>query len=244
MRIFTLSILIMMSSHSFARGRDTIHVHNDLKVVPLTKNSYLHISYIPYNGSMIACNGLVYVNQGRALVFDSPVTDSGSYYLINWITEVLGATIDGLVVNHFHEDCLGGMDMFFEYGCMTFSQQRCCALAKSTGYRCTQRYFEDTLTIRVGEAEVECWYPGAAHTQDNIVSYIPDQRILFGGCMVKAMGAGYGNVSDADTKAWPQTLANVRQRYPKVKLVIPGHGNPGSKKLLNYTIDLFESYRP
>jgi metallo-beta-lactamase class B len=40
-------------------------------------------------------------------------------------------------------------------------------------------------------------------------------------------------------KAWPTTVQKVKEAYPAVQWVIPGHGEAGSQKLLDYTIQLF-----
>lgn len=236
---FVFFLLILSSLGVFARP-DTIHLHEGLKVVRLSKHTWLHISYIPYEGQRIPCNGIVYTNDGVAAILDTPVDDDMSLLLIHWIETKLKAKPKYLIVNHFHEDCLGGLAAFMDHNVETFSQRRTCKLAKNDGFGCTLRYFEDTLSLNVGNEKIECWYPGEAHTVDNIVVYIPSERLLFGGCMLKAMGAGKGNLSDANVGQWSATLTAVKNKYTKAKVLVPGHGNPGDQKLLDYTIKMFQ----
>jgi metallo-beta-lactamase class B len=88
----------------------------------------------------------------------------------------------------------------------------------------------------VGREVVLCRYFGAAHTVDNIVSWIPAESILFGGCMVRdLMTETLGNTEDADLAAWPSTIARVIAAYPGVHIVIPGHGAIGGSELLRHT---------
>ena len=61
--------------------------------------------------------------------------------------------------------------------------------------------------------------------------------------MIKAMGSGRGNLADADLKEWSKTVKAVRERFPAVGTVVPGHGDVGGPKLLDYTIDLFKKKR-
>ncbi|GAB5538856.1 MAG: BcII family subclass B1 metallo-beta-lactamase [Salibacteraceae bacterium] len=218
---------------------DTIQVSEYLQIVPLSKHCFLHISYIPYKDKPFQCNGMVYIKNGEAAVFDTPIGDEASQNLIQWIFEEHQASIKYLVINHFHEDCISGITSFVGTGCQSISQQKMCRLADLKGYNCTQRYFTESMTIDVGGTQIENRFFGAAHTEDNIVSYVPDDRVLFGGCMIKALGAGRGNTQDADLSQWSRTVSAVAEAYPKVKLVIPGHGDPGNKRLYRYTIDLF-----
>lgn len=57
--------------------------------------------------------------------------------------------------------------------------------------------------------------------------------------MVKALSArGFGNTSDADITAWPNTIAKEKDTYPDAQYVVPSHGNFGSLDLLDYTYQL------
>ena len=84
------------------------------------------------------------------------------------------------------------------------------------------------------------YYPGEAHTRDNIITWVPSERTIFGGCMVKSMNAGKGNLADANVNAWSDTVRKVKSLCPTATLVIPGHGDAGGTELLDFTIRLFE----
>jgi metallo-beta-lactamase class B len=56
------------------------------------------------------------------------------------------------------------------------------------------------------------------------------------------MQATKGFLGDANVKDWSATVRKVKQAFPSVKLVIPGHGEIGGQELLDYTIELFKSY--
>ena len=81
---------------------------------------------------------------------------------------------------------------------------------------------------------------GEGHTRDNVVAYVPSDRVLFGGCLIKELGANEGYVGDANTEAWSETVARVKRNFPEVQTVIPGHGKIGNAELLDYTILMFE----
>lgn len=86
-----------------------------------------------------------------------------------------------------------------------------------------------------------CKYLGAGHTIDNIVVWIPEEKILFGGCMLKALRwKGLGFTDDADLNEWPKTLKKLIKEFPESRIVIPGHGDYGDLSLIQHTIGLFE----
>jgi metallo-beta-lactamase class B len=66
--------------------------------------------------------------------------------------------------------------------------------------------------------------------------------VIFGGCLIKEVGAGKGNLADANTIDWSNTVRKIRDEYPDVKRIVPGHGQPGGIELLDYTIKLFDKW--
>lgn len=121
------------------------------------------------------------------------------------------------------------------------------ALLIDTGWNAAQTgaLLDDLLTVMVGDRRVELYYPGAGHAPDNIVAWVPDRRLLFGGCLVKsAVAESLGYRGDADLAAWPGSIAAVRARFPDAALIVPGHGEPGSTELYTNTLRLLEEARP
>jgi metallo-beta-lactamase class B len=53
--------------------------------------------------------------------------------------------------------------------------------------------------------------------------------------------AGKGYLGDANVADWSGTVEKVKREYPNVKIVVPGHGESGNQKLLDYTIHLFKA---
>ena len=84
------------------------------------------------------------------------------------------------------------------------------------------------------------YWLGEAHTPDNIITWIPAEKTIFGGCMVKSMDASKGYLGDANVTAWPATIEKIKSTCPSAKIIVPGHGDPGGQELLDYTIRLFK----
>ncbi len=93
----------------------------------------------------------------------------------------------------------------------------------------------------MGDEKIITKFFGEGHTRDNTVGYFPSENILFGGCLLKEPGAGKGYLGDANIKTWSGTVEKVKKEYPNVKIVVPGHGEHGDQRLLDYTINLFKA---
>ena len=211
----------------------------DLKIIELSEGLFIHVSYNMVPGfGRVASNGLIYVNGNEAMVFDTPMDDKGSRELLAWI-EQQPFRATKVVVNHHHADGLGGLDVFHEAGIQSFGHTSTVELARGIGLEPPESTFADSLTIPHGTEVVHVIYPGPAHTVDNIAAWIPEHKLLFGGCMVKSLSSNRGFVGDADTLRWAATVQHLKNRFSNAKIVIPGHGKHGDRSLLDYTIAMF-----
>src|SRR5690606_652588 len=121
-----------------------------------------------------------------------------------------------------------------------YASDKTIELAKSAGYPTPENGFKKKLTLKAGDIKVINQFLGEGHTKDNFVSYVPSDKILFGGCMIKELGAGNGNLEDANVGAWSETVSKVKSTFPEISIVIPGHGKIGGTELLDYTEGMFE----
>lgn len=213
-----------------------------LDIQAITKNTFLHISYLPTEKwGNVPCNGMIFKSGNEAVIFDTPTSDEVSNELINWVEQELKCTIKAVVINHFHVDCLGGLQAFHDRDIPSYASTKTIELATADNVIIPQRSFNTELNLPIGTQSVITEFLGAGHTFDNTISYIPSEKTMFGGCMIKAAGAGKGNLADADVAAWSNTVQQVKKKYAKVKYVVPGHGKVGGVELLDYTIEMFKT---
>lgn len=239
--IYILTLSLLISSLTLAGKEKVIYQTANLIITKLSANVFEHTSFLKTDDfGTVPCNGMIVRESDEAIVFDTPVDDVSSEELINWISETLHCKITAVVATHFHMDCLGGLQAFHQHGPPSYASAQTIELAKKNKFNIPENSIGDTFTFRVGTKEVHTRYFGKGHTSDNIVAYFPDEHTLFGGCLIKERKAGKGYLGDADTKEWPATVQQIKQAFPDVKTVIPGHGKTGNKKLLDYTIRLFE----
>lgn len=240
MRNLLLSFLIFVPFLLTAQNPDLIRISEDLEILQLTDKVYLHRSYAtvePYG--RFYSNGMIYASEGKAMVFDTPMEAEMTEQLLEWIQTELKLEIIGIVVNHHHDDCLGGLKDFHELGIPSWSTRLTQELAKEEKVEVPQNTFKKRKNLKVGSARVQLFFPGEAHTVDNMVAWLPEEKVLFGGCMVKSLKSGKGNLADANVEAWPITIERVKKKFGDAVWVIPGHGKSGGIDLLDYTIDMF-----
>lgn len=219
-----------------------VYKTNDLIITQIAENSFEHTSFKQTNDfGYVPCNGLVVKNNNEAIVFDTPTNDKGSEALIKWIQETLHCKINAIIPTHFHDDCLGGLQAFHENNIPSYAYFKTIELAIDNKYAVPKNSFSNSLVLRVGKAKIIATFFGEGHTKDNIVCYFPAEKVMFGGCLIKELDAGKGYLGDANVADWSATVMRIKKAYPDVKIIVPGHGEYGSKKLLDYTIQLFKT---
>ncbi len=240
--VFVFSFLLLACVQNTSPIQGNISKNVPVQFQKLSPRTYIHISYLDIGTpEKVPCNGMIVVNEGQAVIFDTPPDDAASRHLIAWVEDSLSAHVKAIIPTHFHQDCLGGLRAFHEKGIPSYALQRTRVFADSNRAVVPQRGFEEHLEIQIGGEQVIARFHGEGHTRDNIVGYFPAEEILFGGCMIKSLGAGEGNLADANVKAWAASVANIKAAYPDLRVVIPGHGDAGSAELFDYTIDMFAS---
>jgi metallo-beta-lactamase class B len=214
---------------------------NDLIILQISDNAFVHTSFLQTNDfGKVPCNGMIIRDKNEVVVFDTPTNDKSADALINYIKEKLGCKINAIVPTHFHNDCLGGLKSFDENNITSFAHFKTIELAKKNYTVSIQKGFNDSLKLKLGSTYAIVTFFGEGHTKDNVVGYFPNENILFGGCLIKELEATKGYLGDANVFEWSNTVKKIKQAYPNVKMVVPGHGEIGGKDLLDYTIKLFK----
>lgn len=251
MKVFIHTLLIIIISttllNCITQKQDgfkpkEIYKSNDLIITQITENSFEHTSFKQTNDfGNVPCNGLFVRNNNEVIIFDTPTNDKSSEELIKWIKETLHCKINAIIPTHFHDDCLGGLKAFDANNIPSYANFKTIDLAKENSFVAPKNSFKDSLILKVGEKNIIVKFFGEGHTKDNVVGYFPSENIIFGGCLIKAIDAGKGYLGDANITEWSSTVEKIKKEYPNVKIIVPGHGEYGNKRLLDYTIKLFKT---
>lgn len=220
------------------------YTSENLIINKVSENVYQHISFLKTDSfGKVPCNGMIAVNGHEAIIFDTPTNKENSQELINFLTKKK-YKIKVIVATHFHSDCLGGLNVFHENNIPSYALNQTIELAKKNKSAIPENGFKNQLELNAGDIKIFAEYFGEGHTSDNIIGYIPNENVLFGGCLIKALGAGKGNLEDANINEWAETVKKIKVKYPELQIVIPGHGKSGGIELLDFTIELFQKSTP
>jgi metallo-beta-lactamase class B VIM len=248
-------IVLLLAGCATAPARPDVSVgHPTAAAVPLGEvrlrqirpGVWIHVSTWQFDDGMVyPSNGLVVRDGGGLLLVDPAWGAEATASLLEVIEAKIGLPVRRAVVTHFHDDRVAGADVLASRGIEVYGTPLTRRLAAAEGNVVPADSLAGLVTpgsaVRVGPVEV--LYPGAGHAPDNLVVYVPETAVLFGGCAVhEASRKTAGNVADADLAEWPVSLRRVQDRYPEAEIVVPGHGVPGGPKLLDRSIEIIEAH--
>jgi cyclase len=207
-------------------------------VIEVAPNAY---AFIQEN---CATNAAFIVSDEGVLVIDSLMTPSLAGKLYAAIRNVTTAPIRYLINTHFHGDHVFGNQYFLpapivaHENCRTELQekfdanmqryrQREALIPELEQIRMTlpDVTFEDKMTIRLGDRVIEMSFLGRAHSNSDILTYLPDDKVLFVGDI--AVHKTLPAFPDGHITKWLTVIDETAKVDADV--VVPGHGPVGGK---------------
>jgi metallo-beta-lactamase class B len=256
MRTIFALLLFLVHAPGFAQPVVTIAPQLEARTIA----DGVHV--ITHTIAVAPANSLV-VEMGAQdiLLVDTPWLPSATVQLLDWIEKTLGKRKITAVNTHFHNDRTAGNEVLRARNIPVHGSDRTAELLRINPEKNRAGFMKlvdqeaqkeeirrlkfvepdqvfplkEGRTLTFGSRKAEIFYPGPGHTVDNVVVYIPDREVLFGGCFIVGLPK-LGNLSDADVKAWPASLKTL-QRF-KISHVIAGHGLDFSKGLIDHTAGL------
>lgn len=222
-----------------------IVIDEDIQLIHLQDSIFVHVTwhYLDAFGRFPS-NGLIIIKNGQAIMIDTPMDNDKTSRLTKYLKDEMSVDLTKLIIGHFHEDCMGGLEYLQSIGIESIANAQTIEKCRETGLPIPSTSFTDSLTFDINGTQIDCRFLGAGHSFDNITVWLPAEKILFGGCLIKSINSnGLGNLSDAVIPEWDITVKKVMKKYTNVKIVVPGHGNYGGIELLPHTIELVENER-
>ncbi|MBN2628369.1 MAG: subclass B1 metallo-beta-lactamase [Spirochaetales bacterium] len=232
---------LMVAPGAFSQQASPVRIAEDLHLRPLSENVWIHISDLDTSQwGPVSANGLALVTDGILVLIDTPWNDRQTESLVTWFRREYGIKDIQVIVCHYHQDNLGGLNWIHSQGIESFSLERTRDICAARNLPVPMNGLEKTHRFAFREIPVETYFPGEGHTVDSICVYLPRERILFGGCSVKALAnRTLGNTADANIEEWPASLRAMKSAYPDALIVVPGHGAEGGLSLIDHTLSLF-----
>ncbi len=263
--IFMIIPLIFIRCTGRNNSLTVLQLTEEIAITEIEENVFLVTHSFPWPGNSLVLvidkKNILWIDtpytpEATSLVLDWIQEEFGSRYSITEIN------------TGFHIDNLGGNEELIKRNIPIYGSGLTCELLETQSmitmtkmlkwlkgvenekYRNTYsdfKFYGPTRTfdineeqrIAFGSDEAVIYYPGPTHTYDNLVVYIPGKELLFGGCMILSSDADkVGFIEDGDLHEWANSLLRVEKRFDSIRVVIPGHGNPGNSALIAHTKEI------
>ena len=196
-----------------------------VRLYQIADGVWSHIATQSFDGAVYPSNGLIVRDGDELLLIDALAWGAkNTAALLAEIEKQIGLPVTRAVSTHFLTTASAALMSFGRLGVATYASPSTRRLAEAEN---EIPAFSEGLSssgdaVRFGP--VELFYPGAAHSTDNLVVYVPSANVLYGGCAVHELSStSAGNVADADLAEWPtsversKTLPGSRGRHSRAR---------------------------
>lgn len=215
-----------------------------VKAIQVAPNTYF-VQGVPEMGStrnqnFISNAGFVVTPKGVVVIdaLGSPVL---AQKLIQEIRKVSKQKIVAVVLTHYHADHVYGLQEFKRLGATVYAQrdglnylasetakQRLIAsridfapwVNENTRLVPADVWIDQSKTITVGGVEFILNRVGPAHAHEDLIVYVPSEKVLFAGDLVFRGRIPF--VGNADSRGWVKALNEIQKLNSAI--VVPGHG--------------------
>ncbi|MBU3630393.1 MBL fold metallo-hydrolase [Polynucleobacter sp. AP-Melu-500A-A1] len=193
------------------------------------------------NQNFISNAGFVVTPKG-VVVVDALGSPTLAKKLIGEIARITPQKVVAVVVSHYHADHVYGLQEFKRIGAKIYAQgegrnylssetarQRLIAsridfapwVNANTSLISADVWIDKQFKLNIGGIEFFISRVGPAHAPEDLMVYVPSEKVLFAGDLVFRGRIPF--VGNADSKGWLAALNEIERLNPDV--VIPGHGD-------------------
>ncbi len=214
-----------------------------LTISHLTGDFYIYTTYKLYGEELFPANGMYIVSSQGVALIDTPFDTTQCQPLLDSIEKRHHQKVIYCISTHSHDDRTGGVNFLKRKGIITYSSLRTFLLFKEPGEFTSQFYFSSDTTFTLVSHSFKTHFAGEGHSYDNIVLWFEQEKILYGGCLVKSVEAkDLGNISHANMAQYPLTIKKLMTTYKNAEFVIPGHYDWKNNQSLLHTLNLLNAH--
>ncbi len=208
-----------------------------LKIAPLTGDFYMYTTYNTYKDSKVPANGMYLVTTTGVVMFDTPWDTTQFQPLLDSIQVRHNKPVVMCFATHWHPDKTAGLAYYRQQGIKTYTSVLTDALSKKNNEKRAEFLMTKDTTFTVGQYSFETYYPGQAHTEDNIVIWFEKEKILYSGCLIKgAADKDLGYLGDGNKTEYESTLKRVQKKFRNPKFITVAHSDWKNLNSLKHSI--------
>jgi len=238
---FTLLLPALLISllNSQAQNREL-----KLKITPLTGDFYIYTTYNTYENSQVPANGMYLVTDAGVVLFDTPWDTTQFQPLLDSIQLKHNKKVSVCIATHWHSDKTAGLEYYRQQGIRTYTTKLTDELSRKNNKPRAEFLMSRDTVFQAGRYRFATYYPGEGHTSDNIVIWFSQEKILYGGCLIKGVSdENLGYLGDANSAAYASTLKNVRKRCRKPAYIIIAHNDWTNKNSLKHSLKMAKALK-
>lgn len=214
---FLVSIFIFQNM-SICKADDKLVIEH------LTGDFYIYTTYNYYEENRIPANGMYIVTNEGVILIDSPWDSTQCQPLLDSIAAKHNTEVTMCIATHWHSDKTDGLNYFRRKGIQTFASKKTDELCIKNEKNRSEYTFTNDTVFHLGQYSFTTYYPGQGHTEDNIVIWFDNEKILYGGCLIKGSKAkNLGYTGDGNTTTYASTLKTLQEKFPKPKFIVVSH---------------------
>ncbi len=206
------------------------------------------------NRGFMSNAGFVVTGDG-VVVFDGLGTPALGRAIATAIAKVTPQRIRRVVVSHYHADHIYGLQALKATGAEIWAQRKAAEYLNSSvaSERLAQRraelapwvdeqtrivppdvWIDGDTDFRMGALTFRLIYSGGAHSPEDTLMYVVDDRVLYAGDLVFAGRLPF--VGNADSRGWLTALDKMLALQPAPAIVLPGHGGASRDPARDFAI--------
>lgn len=181
-------------------------------------------------------NSVVYIGSRGVTVIGATWTPETAKRLDDEIKKVTDKPVTEVINTNYHPDRAGGNEYWQSIHAEIVSTRLTYDLLKSDWSSVVEwtrsgipSYPDIPLILptviyqgnfELQEGRVKALYLGPSHTRDGIFIYFPEEKVLYGGCILKEQ---LGNLTFADIAEYPRTLEKLQDMKLEIRTIVAGH---------------------
>ena len=239
-------LIVFPMFFSSAFGQNTKPVDTiQLKPIQVAPHTYFVQGFAEMgsstNQNFISNAGFV-VTPAGVVVMDALGSPILAQKLIAEIKKITNQKVVAVIVSHYHADHIYGLQEFKRIGAKIYAQgegrnylssetakQRLIVSQRdfapwvnaNTKLITADVWIDQKLKLSIGGVDFFISRVGPAHAPEDLMVYVPSEKVLFAGDLVFRGRIPF--VGNADSKGWLKGLDEIEKFNPNI--VIPGHGN-------------------
>ncbi len=246
-------VILLLFSSSF--GMEIIKVKDDIYMTRGTDG----LPSLKNKGFISNCYGVL-TKEGWFVV-DSLSTPELSSQFLKELKKIKNVPVKYLVITHYHQDHWYGAQTYKKEGAIIIGHEvlreifenGTAEMMLETANKMTKGLYKNVKlippdvtiskekTIKLGEKEFKIFPLTPAHTNSDIVVYIPDKKIIFVGDLVFYKRIPFAGDRNSDTRNWINVLNKLKKI--DINIILAGHNKPLNKNSIDFTVEYLSFLR-